>query len=250
VNVVFVESALLVALPLVDCPPDQPPDAVHDVAFVLSHESCVLVPLATLDGVAERLTVGAGAAVTVTVFESVPVPPTPVQVSVKVVFVESAPLVALPTGGFAPDQPPDAVHDVARLVVHESCVVAPLETLAGLTVRITVGGPTAATDLVSLAVPPVPVQVSVKVVFVESAMLVALPLVALAPAQPPDALHEVALVLVHDSCVVPPIATVLGFTCSDTVGDGVAVVCVVALAGADCADSLWLGLTRSNAVTV
>jgi hypothetical protein len=247
VKLVLAVSALLVALPLVDCPPDQPPDAVHELAFVLVHASCVLAPLATLDGVAVRLTVGAGT--TVTVFESLAVPPVPVQLKVKVVLEESAPLVSLPTGGLVPDQPPDAEHDVAALVVHASCVVPPVATLAGLTVRLTVGAATAATAFESLAVPPLPVQVNVKVVFVDRALLVALPLADLAPAQPPDALHDVALVLVHDSCVVPPIGTVLGLTCSETVGAGADVVCVVALAGADCPDSLRFGL-RSNAATV
>lgn len=115
---------------------------------------------------------------------------------------------------------------------------------------LTVGAPTTATDLVSLPVPAGPVQVSVKVVLVESAPLVVLPLGACAPAHPPDAAHEVALVLVHESCVVPPLATLLGFACSDTVGGDVGDVCVVAFAGADCGDSLRFGLMRSNAVSV
>lgn len=52
----------------------------------------------------------------------------------------------------------------------------------------------------SLAVPPVPVHVSVNVVFVEIVPLAALPLVALEPDQPPpDALHELAFVLVHET---------------------------------------------------
>ena len=88
------------------------------------------------------------------------------------------------------------------------------------------------------------------VVFVESVLLVALPLGACPPAHPPDAVHEVAFALVQESCVVPPIATLLGFTCNDTVGGGVGAVCVVALAAADCAESLRFGLMRSNAVTV
>jgi len=218
VNVVFAVSAALVAVPLVDCAPDQPPDAVHELALLLVHESCVFAPLATVVGVAVKLT--AGGATTVTVFESLPVPPTPVHVSVNVVVAVRAALVAEPTGVFVPDQPPDAVHDVAELVVHESAVVPPLATVAGFTARLTVGGPTAATDFVSLAVPPEPVQLNVNVAFAESALLVSLPLVAFPPAQPPDALHEVALVLVQLSCVVPPSPTVLGFTCSDTVGGG------------------------------
>lgn len=181
---------------------------MHDDAFVLVHESRVLPPLAI--GVAVRLAVGAGT--TVTVFESLAVPATPVHVSANVVFVESVPLAALPLVALEPDQPPpDALHEPAFVLVHDTCVVAPLATLAGLTVTLTVGGPTTATDLASLALPPAPAHVSVNVVLVESALLVALPLAACAPAQPPDAVHDVALVLVQESCVVPPIATLLGF---------------------------------------
>lgn len=248
VNVVFAESALLIMLPLMDCPPDQPPDALHELAFVAVHDSRVLAPFATIGGFSAKLTVGAGT--TATLFESLPVPPTPVQVSVNLVFVESALLVALPLVPLEPDQPSDALHELALVLVQESCVVAPLATLAGLTVRLTVGGPTTATDSASLPVPPGPVQVSVNVVFVESALLVALPLGPCPPAHPPDAVHEVAFVLVQESCVVPPIGTLLRFTCSDTIGGGVGAVCVVALAAADCGDSLRFGLIRSNAVTV
>jgi hypothetical protein len=248
VNVVFAESAPLIMLPFMDCPPDQPPDALHELAFVLVHDNCVLAPFATVVGFSARLTVGGGT--TVTVFESLPVPPTPVQVSVNVVFAASALLVSVPLVALEPDQPPDALHELAFVLVQESCVVAPLAMVAVLKVTLTVGGPTTATDFASLPVPPGPVQVRVNDVFVESAALVALPLGDWAPAHPPDALHEVAFVLVQESWVVPPLATLLGFACSDTVGGGVGAVCVVALAAADCFDSLAFGLMRSNAVTV
>jgi len=102
----------------------------------------------------------------------------------------------------------------------------------------------------SLAVPPEPVQVNVNVVLADSGALAALPLVALEPDQPPpDALHELAFVLVHETCVVAPIATLVGLSVTRTVG-AVGDVCVVAFAGADCGDSLRFGLMRSNAVTV
>jgi hypothetical protein len=78
---------------------------------------------------------------TVTVFESLAVPPGPVQASVNVVVTKSALLVALPLVAFDPDHPPDAVHDVAFVLVQDSCVVLPLGTLAGFTVRLTVGDP-------------------------------------------------------------------------------------------------------------
>ncbi|HUO66484.1 MAG TPA: hypothetical protein VMV37_03060, partial [Gammaproteobacteria bacterium] len=63
---------------------------------------------------------------TVTVFESLAEPPGPVQVSVNVVVTVSALLVAVPLVAFEPDQPPDAVHDVAFVLVQVSCVVPPL----------------------------------------------------------------------------------------------------------------------------
>lgn len=43
---------------------------------------------------------------------------------------------------------------------------------------------------------------------------------ALLPVQPPEAVQEVALVDDHVSCVLPPLATLVGFAASVTVGDG------------------------------
>jgi hypothetical protein len=57
---------------------------------------------------------------TVTVFESLPDPPLPVQVSVNVVVAESAALVAVPLVAFEPDQPPEAVHAVALVLLQVS----------------------------------------------------------------------------------------------------------------------------------
>ena len=106
------------------------------------------------------------------------------------------------------------------------------------------------TDLLSLAVPPVPVHVSVNVAFANRLALLAVPLVPFAPDQPPEAVHELALVLLQDSCALLPMATLLGLAWSDTVGGAVGSTSVVALAEADCVDSLRFGLMRSNAVTV
>ena len=47
-----------------------------------------------------------------------------------------------------------------------------------------------------------------------------MPEVALLPLQPPDALHEVALVDDHVSCVLPPLDTLVGFAARVTVGAG------------------------------
>jgi hypothetical protein len=61
--------------------PDQPPEAVHEVALVELQVKVEALPLFTVLGLALKLTVGA-AAVTVTVADCAAVPPVPVQVSV------------------------------------------------------------------------------------------------------------------------------------------------------------------------
>jgi hypothetical protein len=48
------------AFPLVALVPDQPPPAVHDVAFLLDQVSSELAPETILDGLAASVTVGAG----------------------------------------------------------------------------------------------------------------------------------------------------------------------------------------------
>ncbi len=77
-------SARVGSEPLVALLPDQLPDAVQLVAFVVLHESVELPLIATAVGFALRSTVGAGVTgVTVTVFETVGLfPPFPVQNSV------------------------------------------------------------------------------------------------------------------------------------------------------------------------
>lgn len=68
VNDVVALNAPVLALPETDFEPLQPPDAVHEVAFVELQVSVLLPPLATLVGDADSETVGAGVAfVTVTV---------------------------------------------------------------------------------------------------------------------------------------------------------------------------------------
>jgi hypothetical protein len=81
-----------------------------------------------------------------------------------------------------------------------------------------VPGTTTVTDW--FALPPVPVHVSVY-----AAVLVILvsdcePEVALVPLQPPDAVHEVALVVDQVSVLEPPELTVAGLAPMDTVGGG------------------------------
>jgi hypothetical protein len=69
-------------VPLVALEPDQAPEAVHEVAFVVDQLRVELLPLAMELGLAARLTVGAGVGeVTETVAAWVALPPAPVQVN-------------------------------------------------------------------------------------------------------------------------------------------------------------------------
>ncbi len=76
--VVAVTAAVL-AVPLIASVPFQPPEAVQEVAFVADQVSVDVLPLATLLGVAVKLTTGA-VAVTETVWDCEALPPVPVHV--------------------------------------------------------------------------------------------------------------------------------------------------------------------------
>jgi len=67
--------------PLVASLPDQAPVAVQEVAFVEVHASVELAPLATVLGLAAKVTVGVGD-VTETVADCAALPPVPTQVRV------------------------------------------------------------------------------------------------------------------------------------------------------------------------
>ena len=66
--------------PLVPLVPDQDPDAVQEVAFVADQVSVELPPLATVLGLADKVTTGAGG-VTETVADWLALPPPPEQAS-------------------------------------------------------------------------------------------------------------------------------------------------------------------------
>ncbi len=74
-------SAAVLCEPLMASVPLHPPEAVHDVALVDDQLSFDAVPLATVLGVAVRVTDGAGV-VTEMVADCDALPPAPVQVSV------------------------------------------------------------------------------------------------------------------------------------------------------------------------
>ena len=126
----------------------------------------------------------------------------------------------LPDVPFAPNHPPDAVHDAAFVVDQVSVEDPPDATLVGDAEMFTVGAGTTVTVAFAIALPPAPVQESVYCVVAISAGVGDVPLVGCAPPQPPDASHDVALVELHDSCEVWPDAIELGFAARLTVGGG------------------------------
>ena len=66
--------------PLVALLPDHAPEAVHEVALVADQVSVELAPLATVLGLADKVTTGAGG-VTETVADWFALPPPPEQAS-------------------------------------------------------------------------------------------------------------------------------------------------------------------------
>jgi hypothetical protein len=67
--------------PLVAFAPDQPPEAVQEVALVEVHVRVELLPDTTLVGLAVSVTVGAEV-MTATLADAEPLPPVPVQLRV------------------------------------------------------------------------------------------------------------------------------------------------------------------------
>lgn len=128
-----------------------------------------------------------------------------------------------------PDQSPEALQVVASLVVQVIELPDPGATTAGAALIMTVGAGTVVTVTVVLveAVPPVPLQERVKVA-VAAGVTLAVPLVAMVPLQPPDAVQEVALVEVHVSVALPPTVIDVGLALIETVGAGATVTVVLA----------------------
>ncbi len=69
------------AEPLVASLPDQPPEAIQEVAFVETQARVEVPPFVTVLGLEVKLTVGA-AVVTETIADCAALPPAPTQVSV------------------------------------------------------------------------------------------------------------------------------------------------------------------------
>jgi hypothetical protein len=123
----------------------------------------------------------------------------------------------LPPLASTPLQPPEAVHDVALLELHVSVEDPPLGTVDGTAVNMAVG--VIATEAVAgVLVPPGPVQVSEYDVLELRAPVPWFPLLASTPLQPPEAVHDVALLELHLSVEDPPLGTVDGMAVNVAVG--------------------------------
>jgi hypothetical protein len=76
---------------------------------------------------------------TATVVDWLAEPPDPVHVSVKVVFAERTPVLSEPVIALVPDQPPDALQDVALVELQVSVEAVPEVIEVGLADNATVG---------------------------------------------------------------------------------------------------------------
>jgi hypothetical protein len=126
-------------VPLIACEPFHPPDAVQEVALVEVQLKVEALPLLTLVGLAFNDTVGAGGAETVTVADCDAEPPAPVQVRINFVVAVSAEVACEPVVACEPLQPPEAVQELALVDDQLNDEVAPLLTVLGFAVRVTVG---------------------------------------------------------------------------------------------------------------
>ncbi len=142
-------------------------------------------------------------------------------------FVVSGPVDWEPLIGIDPVQAPEPLQAVALLVVHVTVELAPAAIDAGVALRFTRGaGEATVTVIDCVAVPPAPVQVSVKLVVVVSAAVICVPLGAMLPLQPPLAVQLVASVAVQLSSVLVPGSTVVACAVKLTAGAGaVATTC-------------------------
>ena len=170
--------------------------------------------------------------VTDTVVDWVALPPVPVQVRVYVAFVVSDPVDCDPLKVLEPDQAPEAIQAVALVDNQDRVAPAPLATVLGLALNVTVAVAWGLTVTVVdwTAVPPAPVQVNTYVALADRGPVGCDPVGALVPDHAPEAVQEVASTDDQDRTEALPLAILLGEALSLTVG-GVALTDTVA----DCA---------------
>ncbi len=132
-----------------------------------------------------------------------------------------------PLGASTPLQPPDAVQFAAFVELQVKVEAPPAATTVGFALSMAVGT-TFTVTLAGMLEPPGPVQVIEYVVLMPIAVVLTVPLVGLAPFQPPDASQEVAFDDDQVSSDSPPPATTVGLAASVAV----AATLTVTLAGA------------------
>ncbi len=120
--------------------PDQPPDAIHEVALVDNQVSVTEEPVTTDVALELNVTVGAPAEdVTATETDWLAEPPAPEQLNVYVAAAAKGSVASDPAVAIEPDQPPEAVHELASVEVQVSVTDEPVATDAALEVNVTVG---------------------------------------------------------------------------------------------------------------
>jgi hypothetical protein len=139
-----------------------------------------------------------------------------------------------PDVGLLPDHAPDAVQLVALVVLHVSCDAAPDATLVGAAVNVSVGALATAIDTETdfVTEPPAPAHTSVYVFAVVNAPVLCEPDTDCEPVQSPLAVQLVALLLLHVSVELSPLATLVGDTLNVSVG-AAAGCCTVTVAVAE-----------------
>jgi hypothetical protein len=135
-----------------------------------------------------------------------------------------------------PLQPPLAVQDVALVELQVSVEDPPPAIVVGYAVSAAVatglGGVTVTVAVAGGLVPPAPVHVNEYAMVAVRAAVVWVPLAAIVPLQPPEAVHDVALVELQVSVEVAPLAIGLGLAVSAAVGMGLAAVTATVAAAA------------------
>jgi hypothetical protein len=177
-------------------------------------------------GVGVGLGVGAGVgAATETVRDWLALPPAPVQISVKVLVLVRLLRTSLPVSALLPLQAPDAVQVVALLLLQLKVLLPPDATLLGLAenVRLGAGVPPPPVATITLAVLLALPHESVKLLVAVRLVRTSLPLSALLPLHAPEALQDVAPLLLQLKVLLLPLVTLVGLAVKLTLATGTGV---------------------------
>lgn len=131
----------------------------------------------------------------------------------------------LPLRLFEPLQPPEAMQEVAFVLAQVSVAELPDLTLLGLALSVTVGAERETVTVADCeAVPPAPMQVNSNSVVPVRVPVDIVPLVAMLPCQPPEAVQALTPADFQMSVELSPLPTVVGEALNVT--DAVAVASI------------------------